>query len=169
MAAILLNKLCSGEVGKFHRLLQAITRSGVLVLHYNDVIWASRRINSPVTWTFVQQRVQANNKGHYWPLCEGIHRWPVDSPHKGPVMRKAFPCYDVITFFPSMLWRHHILPQGMGWSPGYTAQTILLNMVSFMADMNERCAAFMGNVNEVSIKTTHSPTKFFVTDCTGNC
>ena len=26
-------------------------------------------------------------------LCEGIHRWPVDSPHKGIVMRKMFP-YD---------------------------------------------------------------------------
>ena len=24
-------------------------------------------------------------------LCEGIDRWPVDSPHQGPVARKAFP------------------------------------------------------------------------------
>ena len=29
-------------------------------------------------------------------LCEGIHRWPVNSPHKGPVMRKMFPFDDVI-------------------------------------------------------------------------
>ena len=30
-------------------------------------------------------------------LCEGIHRWPVDSPDKGPVMRKMFPFDDVTT------------------------------------------------------------------------
>ena len=29
-------------------------------------------------------------------LCEGIHWWPVDSPHKGQVMQKDFPCHDVI-------------------------------------------------------------------------
>ena len=29
-------------------------------------------------------------------LCGGIHRWPVDSPHKGPVTRKMFPFDDVI-------------------------------------------------------------------------
>ena len=28
-------------------------------------------------------------------LCEGIHRCPVDSPHKGTVMPKTFPCHDV--------------------------------------------------------------------------
>ena len=29
----------------------------------------------------------------------GIHRWPVNSPHKGPVTRKMFPFDDVITNF----------------------------------------------------------------------
>ena len=29
------------------------------------------------------------------PLCEGIHRWSVDSLHKGPVMHEAFPCRDI--------------------------------------------------------------------------
>ena len=24
---------------------------------------------------------------HYWPFVRGIHRSPVDSPHKGPFMR----------------------------------------------------------------------------------
>ena len=27
---------------------------------------------------------------------KGIHRWPVNSPHKGPVTRKMFPLDDVI-------------------------------------------------------------------------
>ena len=44
----------------------------------------------------------------------GIHRWPVNSPHKGPVTRKMFPFHDVVMpkprayvmlqFFPK--WRH---------------------------------------------------------------
>ena len=29
-------------------------------------------------------------------LSEGIHRWPVNSPHKGPVTRTMFPFDDVI-------------------------------------------------------------------------
>ena len=29
-------------------------------------------------------------------FVQGIHRWPVNSPHKGPVMRKMFPFDDVI-------------------------------------------------------------------------
>ena len=32
-------------------------------------------------------------------LCVGIHRWPVNSPHKWPVMRKIFPFDDVIMLF----------------------------------------------------------------------
>ena len=33
---------------------------------------------------------------HYWPIVDGIHWWPVDSFHKGPVMRKPCPCCGVI-------------------------------------------------------------------------
>ena len=42
----------------------------------------------------------------YWPFVKGIHRSPVDSLHKGPVMWKVFPFGDVIiiwmesAFFP---------------------------------------------------------------------
>ena len=32
-------------------------------------------------------------------LVWGIHRWPVNSPHKGPVTRKIFPFDDVIMYF----------------------------------------------------------------------
>ena len=52
-------------------------------------------------WLFVQLFVQANIKEsikapQHWPFVKGIHRWPVDSPHKGPVMWKALPCHDII-------------------------------------------------------------------------
>ena len=32
-------------------------------------------------------------------FVRGIHRWPVNSPHKGPVTRKMFPFADVIMTF----------------------------------------------------------------------
>ena len=35
---------------------------------------------------------------HYWSFVRGIHRWPVNSPHKGPVSRKKA----------SIWWRHHV-------------------------------------------------------------
>ena len=35
---------------------------------------------------------------HHWPFVRAIHRSPVDSPHKGPVMRKCFTCHDVIMY-----------------------------------------------------------------------
>ena len=35
-------------------------------------------------------------KPHVTDLCEGIHRWPVNSPHKGSVTWKMFPFDDVM-------------------------------------------------------------------------
>ena len=31
-----------------------------------------------------------------WTFLRVFHRWPVDSPHKGSLPRKIFPCHDVI-------------------------------------------------------------------------
>ena len=33
---------------------------------------------------------------YYYPFVKGINRSLVDSPHKGPVKRKAVPCHDII-------------------------------------------------------------------------
>ena len=37
-------------------------------------------------------------------FVRGIHRWPVDSAHKGPVTRKMFPFDDVIMYLESSSW-----------------------------------------------------------------
>ena len=68
--------------------------------HYSDIRWELLHLQPLATWLLAQQLVQANNKEvmlapHYWPFVRGIHWWPVDSPHKGPVMWKALPCHDV--------------------------------------------------------------------------
>ena len=57
------------------------------------------RLKSPAFRLFAQQFVQVLIKENikarrHWPLWGGIHRSPVDSPHKGPVTRKMFPFYD---------------------------------------------------------------------------
>ena len=70
-------------------------------MHYSDVTWTSWRLKSPATSLFVQPLVQVHIKEkHQSPtslaLVRGIHRWPVGSPHKGPVMRKMFLFADAI-------------------------------------------------------------------------
>ena len=52
-------------------------------------------------WLFVQYLIQSNNKEnikdlHCRPIVRGIHWYPVDYPHKGPVMQKIFPCQGII-------------------------------------------------------------------------
>ena len=48
----------------------------------------SKKHQSPVSLAFVR----------------GIHRWPVDSPYKGPVKRKMFPFDDVIMDIYKAIW-----------------------------------------------------------------
>ena len=43
----------------------------------------------------VQQFPQTNTKEniealHHWRFVRGIHRWTIDTRHKGPVMREVF-------------------------------------------------------------------------------
>ena len=47
-------------------------------------------------------------------LCEGIHRWLLDSPHKGPVTRKIFPFeYIIMQKQVSMTITSNYIPQIM--------------------------------------------------------
>ena len=62
-------------------------------LHYSDVIvgaMASQVTSVNIVYSTVYSG--ADERKHQGPrvsgLCEGIHRWPVNSPHKGPVTRK---------------------------------------------------------------------------------
>ena len=44
----------------------------------------------------------------------GIHRWPMDSPHRGPVTRKAFPDHDVKMIpDPYGLYNQHCVRKGL--------------------------------------------------------
>ena len=68
-------------------------------LHYNNVQWPQRHLNSAASRQFVQQFAQADIKRnlkatHHAPFEKGIHRWPVDSPHKGPVISVIILTYN---------------------------------------------------------------------------
>ena len=47
------------------------------------------------TQPFIQAQIRENTKASL-AFVRGIHRWPVNSPHKGPVTRKVFSFDDVI-------------------------------------------------------------------------
>ena len=69
--------------------------------HCNDVTMGAMASQSSdsrfFTQTFIQTQMRKNIKApRHWPLCGGIHWWPVNSPHKWPVARKLFPFDDVI-------------------------------------------------------------------------
>ena len=57
-------------------------------------------LKSPVNRLVVQQSTLTNSKDVKYPHYR--HSWPVDCPHKSPVMRKTFPCYDVIMNEPNV-------------------------------------------------------------------
>ena len=68
---------------------------------YGDVIMSatasqitSLTIVYPIVYSGANQRKQQTSAS--LAFVRGMQRWPVNSPHKGPVTRKIFPCDDVI-------------------------------------------------------------------------
>ena len=60
--------------------------------HYSDVIMsmmATHVTDRLFTQLFVPAQMKENIEApRHWPFVRGIHRWPVNSPHKGLVTRK---------------------------------------------------------------------------------
>ena len=46
--------------------------------------------------SFLSLPSEKASKLHITGPLRRIHQWPLDSPHKGPVMRKASPCHDIM-------------------------------------------------------------------------
>ena len=69
--------------------------------HYSDVIMVRDNIsNHQPRDCFLNRLFRRRSKKHQssasLAFVRGIHRWPVNSPHKWPVTRKMFPFDDVI-------------------------------------------------------------------------
>ena len=72
--------------------------------HYNDVVMsamASQITSLTIVYSTVYSGTDERKHQSSASLAfvRGIHRWPVNSPHKGPVTRKMFPFDDVIMKF----------------------------------------------------------------------
>ena len=77
--------------------------------HYNDPIMramASQITNITIVYSIVYSGADQRKHQSSASLAfvRGIHRWPVNSPHKGPVTRKMFPFDGVIRkYLPGLL------------------------------------------------------------------
>ena len=85
------------------------------VSHYSDVIMgaiAYQITSLPIVYTTVYSG--ADQRKHQssasLALVRGIHRRPVNSPHKGPVTRKTFPFDDVIMNYRCLCILHFVVP-----------------------------------------------------------
>ena len=97
---------CHQLDGKFsnrsrNEIISYVTRAAMEKAHYNDIIMGA--IASQITsLTIVYSTVysDADQRKHQssasLAFVWGIHRGPVNSPHKRPVKRKMFPSDDVI-------------------------------------------------------------------------
>ena len=94
--------------------------------HYNDGIMSPMASQITVdsivcstVWSDSRQRKHQSSPS--LGFVGGIHRWPVDSPHKGPVMRKMFPSDDISMVHPLWhcedAWWHQLLSSWLTW-PG---------------------------------------------------
>ena len=83
-----------------------ITYGGILIIpsaHYSDFIMSAMAslitgvsIISSAICSGADQREKPKLHIKWLAFVRGIHWWPVDSPHKGPVMQKMFPFDNVI-------------------------------------------------------------------------
>ena len=86
--------------------------------------WARWRLKSPASRLFTQSFIQAHTdqRKHQsstsLAFLWGIHRWPVNSPHKGPVTRKMYLFDDVIMYSALLISRSIFAPKNSEKTPG---------------------------------------------------
>ena len=64
----------------------------IRIKNYSDVTLTSWCLNFKNLFSLTSKKIL---KVRITGRCEGMHRWPVHSPHKGPVMWKVLSCDDV--------------------------------------------------------------------------
>ena len=99
------NHIIGCKIG-FHSTIhpkQSFTKGQLEESHYDDVIMgaiASQITNLRIVYSTIYSDADQRKHQSSAPLAfvRGIHRGPVNSPHKWPVTRKMFPFDDVIMY-----------------------------------------------------------------------
>ena len=91
----------SNSVRRFTLQISGAVFQWWISLHYHDVMMGAMapQITSPAIdyWSIYSGTDQRKHQSSVsLAFVWGIHRWPVNSPHKGPVTRKMFPFDEVI-------------------------------------------------------------------------
>ena len=63
-----------------------------------DSVSNRRRLDYLLIRLFRRRSNKKIKAPRHWPFVRGIHRWPLNFPHKGPVTRRMFPFGDVIMY-----------------------------------------------------------------------
>ena len=94
LCGMMFSKACESELMHYSDVIMGVMTSQItsVTIVYSTVCWGAdqRKHQSFASLAFVR----------------GIHRWPVNSPHKGPVMRKMFPFDDII------MWKYNVTKEG---------------------------------------------------------
>ena len=88
-----------GPTSHLYILLKSIIHSGRNFKHYSDVVMgamASQITSLMIVYSTVYTDQRKHQRSASLVFVRGIHRWPVNSPHKRPVTQKMFPFDDVI-------------------------------------------------------------------------
>ena len=118
----------------------------VYILHYNDVIMGAMAsqitsLTSVHSTVYSRRRSKKHQSSALLAFVRGIHRWPVNCLHKGPVTWKMFPFDDVI-----MVHWYTAVPV---CSPWYSRQTLHGSQmrsnywISFVRPKSYLCIAFV--------------------------
>ena len=129
------------------------------IQHYNDVIKSAMASQiTRVTIVYSIGYTSADQRRHqssaWLAFVRGIHRWPVNSPHKVPVTRKMFPFDDVIMRIPlPVIWSDHQLAGKSDNSQMYRA---------FASSVIKRQSFYSSLLNHaISARRSHSGTNIY--------
>ena len=123
--------------------LKRLNNHMTLLLQWRHVVAASQITGDQIicsTTYFLFGLIQKKSitGPHYWAFGRGIHRWPVDSLPKCPVMWKAFPFYDKITcctVSPQILFDADG-SEDIGWSRNWYCMCVIKELILSMRDKN---------------------------------
>ena len=93
-------------------------------------------------------------------LVRGIHRWPVNSPHKGPVTRKMFPFDDVIVItgvLACSVRQCWCGPQPAGDRHVYVRSWVVLSRARRRSVWMWGCSTLSGKCGTYMYSSTHWP------------